>query len=169
MQYKVPQNIDMADRIVGPLTLVQFLYLLVGGLIVYTLFSTLGSVNPTLFVLTGGPVALLTVAMTFLKIQDQPFPRFFVAFLLYLSRPKARIWHKEGLDPELVITPDVKKTKTPPVHKKIEKSELDKLAQVLDAGGTVKITASEKSKTTHATPPSYIKRSRPTLDTMKRK
>src|SRR3989344_5073023 len=64
----------MADRIVGPLTLVQFLYILVGGIIVYFLFSTVAPVNGTLFILTALPVAVLTLAMAFLKVPDQPKP-----------------------------------------------------------------------------------------------
>ena len=35
MRYKVPQNIDMEDRIVGPLTMVQFVIVMIGGMIVY--------------------------------------------------------------------------------------------------------------------------------------
>ncbi|HEY1074086.1 MAG TPA: PrgI family protein [Patescibacteria group bacterium] len=167
MQFKVPQNIDMADRIVGPLTLIQFLYLLIGGLIVYTLFSVIAPVNTVLFVVTAGPIALLTLALTFLKVQDQPFPRFALAFILFLFSPKMRVWHREGPDPLLVITADPAKAKPQAPHKKIEKSELEKLSQILDTGGSKPAQAPELP---HAvSPPNYLKRSRPVLDAMKRK
>lgn len=136
MQFKVPQNIDMADRIVGPLTMVQFLYLLIGGLIVYFLFSVIGTVNTSLFLLISLPIILFSLALAFLKIQDQPFPKFVLSFFVYLSRPKIRIWHKEGLDPGLIIAPDAPDPKKQVVsHKKIKKSQLDQLIQVMDTGG----------------------------------
>lgn len=162
MQFKVPQNIDMADRIVGSLTLVQFLYLLVGGMIVYSLFTTIAPVNGTLFILTGGPLTLFTLALAFLKIQDQPFPKFVFAFLMYLSKPKARVWHHGGLDPNLVVGHDKREQKAGLMRKNIDKSQLDKLVHVIDNGGTVL----SGSKT--AAPPSLIKKSRPLLDTVRK-
>lgn len=167
MQFKVPQNIDMADRIVGSLTLLQFLYLLIGGLVVYTLFSVVAPVNTVLFVLTGGPVALFTLAMAFLKVQDQPFPRFVMAFFAFLFSPKARIWHREGPDPILVITADRKMEKPQAPHKKIEKSQLEKLSQILDTGGAKPAPSPELPM--RVSPPNYLKQSRPVLDAMKRK
>lgn len=137
MQFKVPQNIDMADRIVGPLTLVQFLYILVGGMVVYFLFSTIAPVNGGLFLLLSAPVAVFTMAMAFLKVQDQPFPKFVQAFIVFLFRPKIRMWHKEGSTLSPKIVPEVKKESDKPVvPQKIEKSQLEKLIQVMDTGGT---------------------------------
>lgn len=137
MQFKVPQNIDMADRIVGPLTMVQFLYLLVGGIIVYFLFSTIAPVNGGLFLLTSAPIAVFSLAMAFLKVQDQPFPKFVKAFLIYLLRPKIRLWHKDGLSLSMKIVPEAKKDSDKPiVAKKIEKSQLEQLTQLMDTGGT---------------------------------
>lgn len=139
MQFKVPQNIDMADRIVGPLTLVQFLYLLLGGIVVYFLFTTVSPVSFGIFLLTAVPIILFTLALTFLKIQDQPFGKFVRSFTLYMTRPKARVWFKEGIDTSLIITPD-KVEKTEHIeHKTIKKSELDKLIHVLDNGGHVSL------------------------------
>src|SRR3989344_7164677 len=126
----------MADRIVGPLTLVQFLYILVGGIIVYFLFSTVAPVNGTLFILTALPVAVLTLAMAFLKVQDQPFPTFVPSFFVFLVRPKVRLWHKDGLSLPLKIVPDQPKPEDRPViPKKIEKSQLEQLIQTMDTGG----------------------------------
>lgn len=137
MQFKVPQNIDMADRVVGSLTLIQFLYVLIGGIIVYFLFSTIAPVSPALFIATAGPVALFSLAMAFLKIQDQPFPRFVVAFIFFLFRPKMRIWHKDGIDASLIITPDKIDKKETVTRKTIKKSELDQLVTIVDTGGKI--------------------------------
>lgn len=97
MRYKVPQKIDMEDRIVGPLTLAQFLYVMVGGMIAYALYQTVFFTNPLLFWVLVIPVGIITVSMAFLKIQEEPFPKFLVHTLLYLTRAKQRVWMKDGI------------------------------------------------------------------------
>lgn len=167
MQYKVPQNIDMADRIVGPLTLVQFLYLLVGGIIIYFLFNTIAPVNLTGFVALAIPIAFVCFALAFLKIQDQPFPRFVRAFFIYVGKPKMRVWHKEGHDASLVITPDVQTKNQEVSHKTIKKSQLEHLIQVLDTGGTVKQQPVTKAAPAHRSPSSTL-RGRPNMDNVRK-
>src|SRR3990167_10840992 len=104
-QYKVPQNVDMQDRIVGPLTMFQFLYLLAGGMVFYT---TLKTPSPIDLVFIGVPVGLLSLCLAFVKINDQPFIRFIVSFLYFSTHPKARIWHHAGMatDAKPLITKD---------------------------------------------------------------
>ena len=168
MQYKVPQNIDMADRIVGPLTLVQFLYLLVGGIIIYFFLTTVAPISSTLFTLIAVPIGIFTLALTFLKIQDQPFPKFVTAFFHYIRQPKSRVWYKEGVDPNLIITkPSAEHKEVVKVHKQIKRSELERLAQSLDTGTQVSSLPSDElkqTKTAPITPPNHLKRSRPTID-----
>lgn len=95
MQYKVPQNINQEDKILGPLTFVQFIYVLIGGGIILLSFATFSL--PVFFVVAI-PIAIITAAFALLKIQDQPFSRFFIAFLLFLRQPKQRIWQPDHPD-----------------------------------------------------------------------
>lgn len=89
-QYKVPQNLDMQDRIVGPLTMYQFLYLVIGFMVVYAIFRS-GSI--LLFIFVGLPVAMFALALAFIKINDQPFLKFLLSLLGFLVKPKISIWH----------------------------------------------------------------------------
>jgi hypothetical protein len=95
MQFKVPQNIDMEDRIIGPLTLTQFFYLLFGGLVVYVLFTKLIAVSAFLFWILALPIGLFSFAMAFVKVQDQPFPSFILAGLKFLTQPRSRVWQRD--------------------------------------------------------------------------
>lgn len=132
MQFKVPQNIDIEDKIIGPLTMMQFIYLLVGGAIVYIFFQSYALSGP--FWVTGFPVALITLAFSFVKVQDQSFPKFIVSLIFYLFRPKQRVWHKVEAYEEKKIT--AKPAEKPKFAKKhLESSELEKLADILDTGG----------------------------------
>lgn len=132
MQFKVPQNIDLEDKIVGPLTLIQFLYLLVGGIIDYLLLTLIGL--RFVFWILAIPIALIALALAFLKIQDQPLSHFVKAGLIYLSKPKVRIWQRQGKTKEIVYeTKEHKKKEAPlPPKQRIEKSQLEQLAYVLD-------------------------------------
>lgn len=134
MQFKVPQNIDLEDKIVGPMTLVQFLYVLSGSLIIYALFQVLYSVNLTVFIILAIPIALATVGLAFVKIQDQPLPYFAKAGVFYLLSARIRIWQRSTVENKvLAVAPTAKKEEVVFVPKKgIEKSQLEQLAQALD-------------------------------------
>lgn len=136
MQFKVPQNIDLEDKIVGPLTLIQFVYLMAGGIIIYISFNVFSA---GIFWLIAIPTALLSLSLAFLKIQDQPFSHFLLAAVLFFVRPAKRIWHKElALERLTVEKAPVKKKEEIKLPKKgIEKSELEKLAYILDTHGKI--------------------------------
>lgn len=140
MQYKVPQNIDLEDKIIGPLTLIQFLYLLVGGIIDYLLLNFLK--GGILFYILAIPIAIFALALTFIKIQDRPLSHFVKAGLIYLQSPHVRLWKRQGMKIEFINKKIEKKKvyKSPP-KKRIEKSELEKLAQMLD---TQRVSAGDR-------------------------
>lgn len=100
VQFKVPQHIDEEDKILGPLTFVQFIYVLIGGSLLLLAFSFF---DFALFLLVGIPIIVLTAAFALIKVQDQPFSRFFTSAIRYLFEPKKRVWHES-----LAETPEVK-------------------------------------------------------------
>lgn len=133
MQFKVPQNIDLEDKIVGPLTLIQFLYILGGALIDYILFQTVAKASFAVFIVLASPISLVALALAFLKIQDQPLSHFIKAGLIYLQSPQTRLWQRRGHDVSILTeTPKPKETETPMVAKNLEKSQLEQLARMLD-------------------------------------
>lgn len=123
----------MEDKIVGSLTMIQFAYVLAGSLIDYILYQTIGMTSLVLFLVLAIPIGLIALGLAFLKIQDQPLSHFISAGLNYLSNPKIRLWQRHGQAPSVFIDPP-KPEKIAPValKKDLEKSELDKLAYVLD-------------------------------------
>ncbi|OGZ33779.1 MAG: hypothetical protein A2174_02060 [Candidatus Portnoybacteria bacterium RBG_13_41_18] len=93
MQFNVPQFLDIEDKIIGPLTLKQFGYLLAGGFVGFILYELIP--NFSLFLLFCLPVALLAIALAFVKINGRPFIHIFTAFVNYLIKPKLYIWRKK--------------------------------------------------------------------------
>lgn len=134
-RYLVPQYIEMADKIVGPLTLSQFLYLLGGGILSYFFYTFFDKpLAWPLIIIVGS----LSLALAFLKIQDQPFLKFLGSLILYLIKPRKRIWQRvEGL-PEIKLEDKHLKLKKPEPEKKTReevKSELEKLAHLIESKG----------------------------------
>lgn len=133
MQFKVPQNIDMQDKIIGPLTLVQFFYLLFGGLIIYILFNNLMlNGQRLLFFVLAVPIGLFSFAMAFFKVQDRPFPSFFMAFIKYARTPRARVWqHYNAPAPKAAAPKSVKKNE--PIKKSFDTVKVSELSELLDS------------------------------------
>ena len=69
MQYQVPQFIEIEDKIFGPLTIKQFLYLAGGGGICLIFFTFLPLF---LVVILGIPVMAFAAGLAFYEINGQP-------------------------------------------------------------------------------------------------
>lgn len=130
MQFQVPQNIDLEDKIIGPLTLKQFIILVVGGMIDYIWYTLF---DASLFILFFLPTTLLTLALVFAKVQDQPFPKFLGSLALFVLKPKLLTW---GKTPPLKIVEFQKKAKEQIIHPKHStESQIQKLAVIIDTQG----------------------------------
>lgn len=94
MQFQVPQFIEVEDKIFGPLTGKQFVYVVggVGFLVAMWLILPLWAA-----VLVGGPVAGLGLALAFYKVNDRPFINVLEAGFLYLVKTKLYIWEKKKI------------------------------------------------------------------------
>ncbi|PIP51133.1 hypothetical protein COX11_00140, partial [Candidatus Berkelbacteria bacterium CG23_combo_of_CG06-09_8_20_14_all_41_73] len=132
---KVPQKIDIEDRIVGPLTMVQFVYAVVGGGAAYLLLNTMPS--PLNWILAI-PVAIFTFLIVFVKVNGRPFGNFLKNLLIYTSSPKTRIWHKGESNVRVEIyQPRVAKTTDLYAGKRYSKAEIEKVAEIIDKRGRI--------------------------------
>jgi hypothetical protein len=102
-QYQVPQFIEVEDKIFGPLTASQFIYLVggVGFAIAMWILLPLW-----LAVIIGGPVAAFGLALAFYKINNRPFITFLEAGFQYVLSSKLYIWDKKKEAPKAEIAPD---------------------------------------------------------------
>lgn len=135
MQFRVPQNIAMEDRIAGPLTAIQFGILVVGGLLSFLVFTST-SIPAPINKLIGGLFGLLTVTLAVGKFNDQPMYRFFRFVIAFIISPKTRVWKKAGAEHQL-IKQSVHRD-TGPVHgqaRKVSRDQIASLAAVLDSRG----------------------------------
>lgn len=92
MKFDVPQFIEVEDKIIGPLTLKQFLYIGAGAGLLFLLwfFLKLG-----LFIAIAIPVGLLCGALAFYKVNGRPFISFLGSWIKYLKKPRLYLWRKK--------------------------------------------------------------------------
>lgn len=91
MRFQVPQFIEVEDKIFGPLTFKQFVYLAGGGglcIIAFTFFPKF------IAILISLPVAVFSAALAFYKYNDKPFIYAVEAFFKYSITNKLYIWKK---------------------------------------------------------------------------
>ncbi|MBP6858554.1 MAG: PrgI family protein [Candidatus Pacebacteria bacterium] len=93
MRYQVPQFIEVEDKIFGPLTLKQFIYLAGGGGLSFLLYVLLGSF--TLAIVPIIIVMAISAALAFYRINNKPFVAIVEAAFKYWLGGKLYIWKKE--------------------------------------------------------------------------
>lgn len=107
MRFEVPQFIEIEDKVFGPLTWRQFLYIGGGvGMGIVLFFVT----NWLIFIIVGLPLILLAAALAFYPVNNRPFSYFLEAIFTYLSNTKLYLWRKkEDIIHKDMFTPDMKK------------------------------------------------------------
>ncbi|MFH0814623.1 MAG: PrgI family protein [Candidatus Falkowbacteria bacterium] len=137
-QFMVPQFIDVEDKILGPITVRQFV-LLLGSVLVafvfYKVFAFLVFAVLAFFDLT------LVGLLAFAKVNGRPIHFFLLNFLQTSKRPFLRVWNRE------FYTRDIVEVKTQ-VHEQgglveekkriLPKSKLAELSLIINTGGVYK-------------------------------
>ncbi|MFC1809932.1 PrgI family protein [Patescibacteria group bacterium] len=142
MQAKVPQNVQMADKIVGPLTLRHMIIIGAGGGFAYLIYTILSrSYYWEVWILPVGIIVGLTLLIAFVKIYNVGFGKFVILFLEYIFLPRKRHWLKSsaeiiGMKPIQVEKKGIKK-KTKDKGAQTEKTirEIDDITKILDTYG----------------------------------
>ncbi|MDP3004146.1 MAG: PrgI family protein [Candidatus Azambacteria bacterium] len=130
MQYQVPQFIELEDRIIGPLTLKQFLYLAFAGALLFVFWFLFAFY---IWIIIALPIAALAATFAFLKINDRPFIYFFLAFIKYFTKPKLYIFSgTTGKEMPKKPAPEEKTEAPQSQEKKLTASKLKELALSLD-------------------------------------
>lgn len=92
MRYQIPQFIDVEDKIVGPLTLKQFVYLAGGAGMCFVAYKyTPLIISIVLITLIG----ILSASLAFYKINNKPFIDFLESAFMFYTKGNLYIWKKE--------------------------------------------------------------------------
>jgi len=135
--YKVPQNVETEDKILGPLSVKQFVYVIIGlmwAFLMWRIFSSYIIVA----VILALPVTGFFFLLGFGQREGVPFEDYLVAFLRFLLVPRKRTWIKD--DSKEVIIRDTPKPEDllKPKEKNVSTGQLKQLASIIDTRGNFK-------------------------------
>ncbi len=133
-QATVPQFIDVEDKIIGPITVRQFIIMVVGALIIFLEYKLS---DMALFLLLGIPTFAVFGTVAFLKINGMPFHYFILNIIQTFKRAKLRIWARERLtkvkEEKTAEELSVKEERI--VKRIVTRSRLSDLSLIINTGG----------------------------------
>ena len=101
--YKVIQDVEAEDKLVGPLSLRQFIYAGIAALCIYlTVLST--TKHAGFMAIFFVPIALFTGFFAFPWGRDQPTEIWALAKIRFMLKPRKRIWDQTGVKELVTIT-----------------------------------------------------------------
>jgi hypothetical protein len=134
-QFVVPQFIDVEDKILGPITVRQFIILLAAGFLLVIFYKLFNFIT---FIVVGLPILVLAIVLAFVKINGMPFHFFLLNIIQTLRKPNLRVWDKTISKDEAKAK--LEKKPEPVTTKKATKapattSRLQELSLVVNTGG----------------------------------
>lgn len=126
--YKVIQDIEAEDHILGPLTLRQFIYALTAVFFFYLSFIVITK-HATVMLLVVFPPGAFAAFFAFPFKRDQPTEVWALAKLRYMLKPRRRLWNQSGT--KELVTINVPKKIERPLTNGLSQTEVHNRLQVL--------------------------------------
>ena len=130
MRFQVPQFIEIEDKIFGPLTIKQFIYIAGGAGLCFILFRFL----PLIIVIPLGIVIIaFSLGLAFYQINNKPLIYIIQSAFGYFFSNKLYLWKKKDKSPEKAKPIGATESSIPPVYvPKLSQSKLHDLTWSLD-------------------------------------
>ena len=142
MQFKVPQDVLRADKIVGFLTLRQLIICAIGGGLAYSMYLILNKqyfievwLPPVLF------ISLVTMAFAFVKFHEILFEKVVLLFIEYKFKPRRQTWQKMAGDTVLSVLqegykPQAAVKKVVQATEQERRKKLEEISRLVDTHGS---------------------------------
>lgn len=136
--YKVIQDIEAEDKLVGPLSLRQFIYAAIAALCAYLSFIALTK-GASFLIIIFGPLMLFTGFFAAPWGGDQPTEVWALAKIRFFIKPRRRIWDQSGVKDLVNVTAPKKidKAFSNGLSQSEVHSRLRALASTIDSRGWV--------------------------------
>jgi hypothetical protein len=134
--YKVPQDVEADDKLIGPFSFRQFIYLIIVAAAI-----AIGYFLSRLFIglaIIPLPVILFFGALALPLRKDQPMETYLAAIVSFYLKPHRRLWDPDGQQ-SLIEIVAAKNSSDQPQLKNISQGEADRrfsyLANIVDSQG----------------------------------
>jgi len=133
--YKVPQDVEADDKLIGPFSFRQFIYLIVVALSIALAWG-LAQIFIGLVIIPL-PIILLFGALALPLRKDQPMEIYLAAIVSYYLKPHKRIWDPDGIDSliEITVPKTVEVRRTKDISEADAEQRFSYLANIVDSQG----------------------------------
>ena len=133
--YKVPQDVEAEDRLLGPFTFRQFVYLLIAA-IAGALAAALFQIFPLLALLPA-PVIFFFLVLALPLKKDQPMETYLAAIVSFYMKPNKRFWRpgQGGTTIQITAPKIVEKSRTRDLSEEEASHRLSFLSNLIDSEG----------------------------------
>lgn len=133
--YKVPQNVEADDKLLGPFTFRQFIYLIIvamGGFIAWALSNIFIG-----FIVIPLPIMIFFGVLALPLRKDQPMEIYMAAMVSFYLKPRRRLWDPEGVETLIEITAPktVEQSRVKDISQNEAEQRLSYLANIVDSQG----------------------------------
>ena len=134
-QYKVPQDVEADDKLLGPFSFRQFVYLLIAGALI-ALAIGLFQIFPLLAIIPLPPMLFFAALALPLK-KDQPMETYLAAVASYYLKPRNRKWvpGQKGTTIEIMAPKVVDDSRARDITGEEATHRLSFLADIVDTEG----------------------------------
>ncbi|MBQ8985557.1 PrgI family protein [Candidatus Saccharibacteria bacterium] len=134
-QYKVPQDVEADDKLLGPFSFRQFVYLLIAAGLA-AMAVGLFQLFPLLAIIPV-PFVFFFLALALPLKKDQPMETYLAAIVSYHLKPRARWWMPGQRENTILITAPKKvdENRTRDISGEEATHRLSFLADIVDTGG----------------------------------
>jgi hypothetical protein len=129
MLFNVPQYIDVEDKVAGPLTAKQLLWMIGMSAVLLVLWNIF---DLAAFFAAAIPVVLIFVALAFYRPYNQPLIVFVKNALFFLIRPKVYVWNRPSSAVSRQRERPVVSNKPETGVKVLDMEEIRRLADMVD-------------------------------------
>ncbi len=135
--YKVIQDIEAEDKLLGPLTLKQFIFAIISAGFSFVAFMVVSKTGLIYLAIPFLPFIIAFGVLAAPLSKDQPTDLWLAARIRFLIKPRKRIWDQSGIKELVTITVPKKEFKqlTKNLSQGEVKSRLEALADTLDSRG----------------------------------
>lgn len=104
--YKVPQDVEAEDKLLGPFSFKQFIFLMIATAALAGAYA-LSTIMLPLAVIPL-PITLFFGALALPLRKDQPMEVYLAAVISFITKPKIRLWRPDGVENTIeVVAPKV--------------------------------------------------------------
>ena len=134
-QYKVPQDVEADDKLIGPFSFRQFVYLIIvalAGAMAWGLFQLF-----PLLIIIPLPIIIFFGALALPLRKDQPMEIYLAAMVSFYLKPRKRLWDPDGVESliEITVPKVVERRRTKDLSQSDAQQRFGYLAEIVDSRG----------------------------------